>query len=598
MHSIRTRLTVLFVTLSSVVAVLIAGYFIYAFVAKNQADVASYRQLLNDQFDREIRQQTEGLVSSLDAIYAAQQAGTLTEQEARALAIATIKSDRYDDGKGYFFADDKQTGVCVAHATLGSKVEGKRRIDDQDENGDYYMRKIFAAAAESDAGGFSNFSFPKPGESVGTPKRGFSMEFKPYGWIICTGTWIDYIDAAAQDYNKQAQAALHHQILVSLLLLLALELLIVFAGSRLAGSLSRRIARATDILHHFSEGDYRIAIDTSAAGQDELGSMVRMLATLKGSMCALIERVQAAADDVSSHAEQIQKGSEQSAQASSQTAGAITNVASAAEEQNASVKEAAQSIAALTDSMTRVSDNVRQSASAAKEAQESSEQGSQTAADAMSGMQALQSSVEETSAAIDRLGTRSKTIGQITDTITGIAQQTSLLALNAAIEAARAGTAGRGFAVVADEIGKLASESQDAAQSIAAIIADIQKDTAAAVGQMRQGKELAGHAAQTAKDAGSAFASVTTSVTHASAMTADTTERVRNAAAQMQSIQAAVAKVEEMSQAIAQQTESVSAATEEQSASVEEMAANCQQLAAMADKLRNAVAQFRCDKAH
>ena len=149
MHSIRTRLTVLFVTLSSVVAVLIAGYFIYAFVAKNQADVASYRQLLNDQFDREIRQQTEGLVSSLDAIYAAQQAGTLTEQEARALAIATIKSDRYDDGKGYFFADDKQTGVCVAHATLGSKVEGKRRIDDQDENGDYYMRKIFAAAAES-----------------------------------------------------------------------------------------------------------------------------------------------------------------------------------------------------------------------------------------------------------------------------------------------------------------------------------------------------------------------------------------------------------------------------------------------------------------
>ena len=118
----------------------------------------SYRQLLNDQFDREIRQQTEGLVSSLDAIYAAQQAGTLTEQEARALAIATIKSDRYDDGKGYFFADDKQTGVCVAHATLGSKVEGKRRIDDQDENGDYYMRKIFAAAAESDAGGFSNFS--------------------------------------------------------------------------------------------------------------------------------------------------------------------------------------------------------------------------------------------------------------------------------------------------------------------------------------------------------------------------------------------------------------------------------------------------------
>ena len=61
-------------------------------------------------------------------------------------------------------------------------------------------------------------------------------------------------------------------------------------------------------------------------------------------------------------------------------------------------------------------------------------------------------------------------LGEIVETIRGIAGQTNLLALNATIEAARAGEAGRGFAVVADEVKKLAQDTRRATERAAAAV--------------------------------------------------------------------------------------------------------------------------------
>ena len=72
--------------------------------------------------------------------------------------------------------------------------------------------------------------------------------------------------------------------------------------------------------------------------------------------------------------------------------------------------------------------------------------------------------------AITDMRENSKKINEISQTISDIADKTSLLSLNAAIESARAGEQGRGFAVVADEISKLATMSIDSSKEIAFII--------------------------------------------------------------------------------------------------------------------------------
>lgn len=98
------------------------------------------------------------------------------------------------------------------------------------------------------------------------------------------------------------------------------------------------------------------------------------------------------------------------------------------------------------------------------------------------------SSSEVGGASLVSMANAANNIGQLTGLIDKIAKQTNLLALNAAIEAARAGESGRGFAVVADEVGKLADQSQRAAEEISRAIATMTttvRDAAGRIGELR-----------------------------------------------------------------------------------------------------------------
>lgn len=246
-------------------------------------------------------------------------------------------------------------------------------------------------------------------------------------------------------------------------------------GSLMAAHINTNIYQIFTQLQKVSSGDLTSQLKVKA--KDEFKLLAEGVNVMIINMKNLITNVTAASNALTDSADRVSTSAETFVETSRDIQNAISEIESGVSHLDENSEDCMTQMDTLSYKIGDVTTGTTEIGALTDSAGASIAEG-------ISSMQNLTNSARKTSemtanviSAIEALSEKSRSIGQIVESINHIAEETNLLSLNASIEAARAGEGGRGFAVVAEQIRKLAEQSADSAGQIQQIIDDIIHNT-------------------------------------------------------------------------------------------------------------------------
>ena len=383
--------------------------------------------------------------------------GELAEDEAQKKAMMTVKTLRYKDN-AYFWINDLYP-VMLMHP-IKPDMDGKDVSDFQDPNGKYLFNE-FIRTCQKNGEGFVDYFWPRPGSEKPVPKVSYVKLFKPWGWVVGSGIYIDDVEVEIRE--------MRFQVISATLVLSALLLILTYAVARIV---SHPLNKAVDMFHQISQGDLTIAV-ASESRQDEVGMLINAFRNML--------------DKVRSQTRETTEGTRTIASSISQISTTASQLAASSSETSASVSEIAITVEEVRQTAYLSNDKAEYVAKIAEQSAHISERGKKATEDSVSGMDRIRQEMEHISESILKLSEQTYSVGEIISAVGDLADQSNLLSVNASIEAAKAGDYGRGFAVVAQEVKSLADQSKEATKQVKTILNDIRKAISVAVTATERG---------------------------------------------------------------------------------------------------------------
>lgn len=431
---------------------------------------------------------TQHLVESthglLEHFYQLEQNGQLSREQAQAQALAAVSKIRYGRND-YFWVNDLQP-VMLMHP-MNPALDGQNLSGFKDPDGNPIFNE-FARIAKNQGAGFYNYRWPMPGAKDPVQKISYVQLFKPWGWVLGTGVYVDDIQAEFRSVTLKSTVV--RTIIIAIMTLLVLGIM---------RSITRPLREVADALQNIASGEGDLTQQLTYQGNDEIGELSKSFNTFTDKLRNIIIDLQQTAGVLQQSSSELDK--------------AARNSLDSSERQLQETEQIATSMNEVTYSVQEVAKNAEQAASEVSEASLQVAAGQQSIHNSLQQTDLLSATIAEAVSVMEALAAESTQIGTVLEVINSIAEQTNLLALNAAIEAARAGEQGRGFAVVADEVRLLAQRTQQSTGEVQHMIDSLQKNSRAAVQVIQQSSETSARTVEQANIANASLEQITLALT-------------------------------------------------------------------------------------